>query len=56
VSEVESEGMIEALSPWRTRANVDGPKYLVKRLIRWPVKGKLLFAWNTICVGIKPEG
>jgi SAM-dependent methyltransferase len=46
--------LIESTDTWRTRANVDGIKYLVKWLIRWPLKGKPLFAWDTLCVGIKP--
>jgi len=47
--------LLASTDTWRTRANIEGLKYFVKRLIRWPVKGKPLFAWDTICIGIKPQ-
>jgi len=39
---------------WKSRANIDGLKYVVKKVIGWPLKGVPWYAQDTICIGVKP--
>lgn len=51
---IVDQALFESTDTWRRRANVPGLKYVVKKIIRWPLKGQPWYAWDTICIGHKP--
>ncbi len=46
--------LFESTDTWKRRANIDGLKYVVKKIIGWPLKGQPWYAQDTICIGRKP--
>jgi SAM-dependent methyltransferase len=47
------KALFETTDTWKSRANIAGLKYVVKRIIGWPVEGEPWHAMDTICVGRK---
>ena len=51
---VVEKALFESTDTWKSRANVAGLKYVVKKIINWPLKGQPWYASDTICIGRKP--
>lgn len=47
------KALFDSTNSWLSRVNIAGLKYIVKRVIKWPVKGEPWLAADTICIGTK---